>query len=138
MKKTSKKAKKVLTKRFLSGILCKLPQGNGKSCKKELEKRFGKIEKTLDKQISASYNNQAVAAEAATREKVFSKKSSKKINFLLTNSKQRDIIIKLSPERASKECTLKIEQCKKKLMLNKHQKRVQVLRDTLTKISFES
>ena len=42
------------------------------------------------------------------------------------------------PEREEAECTLKIEQCKKKLMLNKHQKRVQVLRDTLTKISFES
>ena len=73
MKKTSKKAKKVLTNRIVSGILCKLPQGNGKSCKKEFEKRFGKIKKTLDKQISTSYNNQAVAAEAAAREKVFRK-----------------------------------------------------------------
>jgi len=47
MKKTSKKAKKVLTKGFLSGILCKLPQGEEKFSKKELQKISKKSKKLL-------------------------------------------------------------------------------------------
>ena len=81
MKKRSKKAKKVLTNRFLSGILCKLPQGNGKSCKRELKKDLGKSKKVLDKQNSTSYTNQAVADEAAARKESLQEKILKKMKF---------------------------------------------------------
>ena len=57
------------------------PKGTENPVRQSLKKRFGKIKKTLDKQISTSYTNRAVAAEAAAREKVFSKKSSKKDKF---------------------------------------------------------
>ena len=57
------------------------PKGTENPVKKSLKKRFGKIKKTLDKQISTSYNNQAVAAEAAARKRKSPEKIFKKDKF---------------------------------------------------------
>ena len=67
---------------------------------------------------------------AAQKSKKEFQKISKNQKKLLTNASPGVILIKLSLEGGSEGCTLKIEQCKKKLKQNKHQKRVQVLRDT--------
>ena len=99
LKNPTKIAKKVLTKQFISGILCKLPQGEEKSGKKGFQKISKKSKKTLDKRNSTSYTNQAVTAKVAAREESQKEKILKKKKFFLTNSKKCDTINKLSPER---------------------------------------
>ena len=52
------------------------------------------------------------------------KKSSKKDKKVLDKAKLLCYINQADADEADARCTLKIEQCKKKLMLNKHQRRV--------------
>jgi hypothetical protein len=51
-------------------------------------------------------------------------KSLKKEKVFLDKRLRLCYYIQADADEAAAECTLKIEQCKKKLMLNKHQRRV--------------
>ena len=90
---------------------------------KIFKKGAKKGKKSVDKRKFRCYISRAPVREA-NEFKSQNKKVLGKTKKVLDKRNSKCYYIQADADEADARCTLKIEQCKKKLMLNKHQRRV--------------